>query len=504
MNSKVDKLALLRYDVSSAIGTGHMSRAHCLAAELEQRGFKTVHVVTTGSVPYLLRAHAPDHITVNDNDPDHLITTLERKLPNQPDIALIDHYDLDAVHERALAKIARCVITIDDLASRNFEAQFVVNSAPGQVSNRYHSLTCANATALLGADFAILRKEFRDQRIRHARTATSRKVPRVLISMGSTDPYNATRVVLADVEQLSIPAEFTVLLRKDAPFFHQIEQRISASSKTISLADGTGDMASLVTQHDAAIGTPSVSALERACLGVPQILLEVADNQALAAAGLAQAGAAIRLGQLSHYEPGLINDSLVELLSSTDKLNDMRSSSLKLVDGLGASRIVAHITATPTDRNSVPLIARPIKAADAEILLEWQRHPLSRKYARNPARPSRSEHARFMENRLQSSAITEILTRNGQPVAIVRADPTARNKSTDVMEVSIVVDPNARAQGIGIAALAYLDALLPEIQLVAVIDRANKASLAVFSAAGYTPTGHRRVVLQNLRPATNN
>jgi L-amino acid N-acyltransferase YncA len=89
---------------------------------------------------------------------------------------------------------------------------------------------------------------------------------------------------------------------------------------------------------------------------------------------------------------------------------------------------------------------------------------------------------------------SEVLTRDGAPVAIVRADPIANS-----FEVSIVVAPEVRGQGVGQAALRYLDMLLPQSNLTAVVDPRNQPSLALFRACGYTTTCHRKLVVQDLQ-----
>lgn len=86
---------------------------------------------------------------------------------------------------------------------------------------------------------------------------------------------------------------------------------------------------------------------------------------------------------------------------------------------------------------------------------------------------------------------TEIVTRDGAPVALVRADP-----ARDGYTVSIVVAPDARGQGIGFAALHYLDLLLPKADLTAVVLAANAASITAFRRAGFGDRRHRRLVIE--------
>ena len=97
-----------------------------------------------------------------------------------------------------------------------------------------------------------------------------------------------------------------------------------------------------------------------------------------------------------------------------------------------------------------------------------------------------------MRSRLTSTgAVTEVLTRSNRPVAIVRADP-----GDGGYVVSIVVAPEARGQGVGTAALRYLDTLMQSADLTATVLAENALSIAAFRRAGYGHRRRRRLVIE--------
>jgi RimJ/RimL family protein N-acetyltransferase len=136
-----------------------------------------------------------------------------------------------------------------------------------------------------------------------------------------------------------------------------------------------------------------------------------------------------------------------------------------------------------TDGGQVTLRRAAIE--DVLIIFEWQRHPETRRFARNPFAPEIEEHRRWFETRLSSKdCMLYIVQHNREPSGVLRFDRIIGYRF-DAWEVSIFVAPNKKRLGIAEAALDLGRWLLPEAELVAEVLPENKASHRLFRKAGY-------------------
>ena len=117
---------------------------------------------------------------------------------------------------------------------------------------------------------------------------------------------------------------------------------------------------------------------------------------------------------------------------------------------------------------------RAAEFSDEEWLLELQREPATRRFARNPQAPLPEQHKRWLaaifETGVSNLSIVEV---DGEAAGMVRLDRSERSSAaTPRYEVSIAVSTAFHGRGIGSAALrmireqnagAVLDAfILPE------------------------------------------
>jgi len=122
---------------------------------------------------------------------------------------------------------------------------------------------------------------------------------------------------------------------------------------------------------------------------------------------------------------------------------------------------------------------RPATRADALPILEWQRHPDSRRYARNPAIPSEAEHLEWFARKLASPDCELLIgEEEGERVGFVRMD-----RRGDEWEVSILVAPAFRSKGFGKAMLSA--AAGGDRHLVAEVLPGNERSHELFRSCGW-------------------
>jgi RimJ/RimL family protein N-acetyltransferase len=136
------------------------------------------------------------------------------------------------------------------------------------------------------------------------------------------------------------------------------------------------------------------------------------------------------------------------------------------------------------------LTLRPAAAGDVLTIFDWQKHPDTRRYARNPALPSLDEHRAWYAQKLASPDCRFwIALHDGSPCGFVRLDRHGAE-----WEVSIVVAPEKRGMGIGRQMLEALDGVASGVALVAEVVPGNQSSRRLFSSTGYRlcEDGHYR------------
>jgi len=97
-------------------------------------------------------------------------------------------------------------------------------------------------------------------------------------------------------------------------------------------------MAERMCKADLAIGAAGGTAWERCCLGLPTVLLILAENQASGARGLERCGAVCIIERCEEIVRDL--PQLLKKLSKPENLSEMAEMSAGVTDGLGASRVV--------------------------------------------------------------------------------------------------------------------------------------------------------------------
>lgn len=473
------KLALFRADASAAIGSGHVRRCMSLAAALKRDGWTCRFAVGEESltvVPELIagefEARALEPTALRDAG------SLARSAPDGCDLAVVDHYGLDRGYESALRGFARSILVIDDLADRNHDCDVLVDATAGRHADDY-AARATGADLLLGPAYAPLRPAFAAARARRA--THSRDYRRMLINFGGTDPDDATGAVLTALSNTHLPDDLhiDVVLGHGARHAARVTRQLAVMTRQFQLHLDAPDMVPLLAEADIAIGAGGVSALERCCLGVPSILIVIADNQRLVASSLAKEGAA-RLARDG-------KDAAIQAMALLDDRaarQAMSAAAASLCDGRGAARIAIWIDPERA-KDAKPVRLRPVVTDDEAITLAWQQQPETRRFARTARVPTADEHrAWFAAKRADPDSLFSIVLHGGVPAGTLRLD-----RCDGGWEVSIAIDAARHGAGIGRAALASARRLVPEAPLLAQILLGNENSRALFARAGYVQDG---------------
>jgi UDP-2,4-diacetamido-2,4,6-trideoxy-beta-L-altropyranose hydrolase len=256
---------------------------------------------------------------------------------DEMDVVVVDHYAISATWEAEAADAGARVMVIDDIAAASHEADALLNQNLGFDRVDYGSLVRPTTTLLLGPSYALLRPDFREARANLWRKGHG--VARVLVFMSGADLHNATGTVVAGLLPLGELAVDIVC----GPAYAGLSdlEAVVAGRENVTVHVGVPSerMAGLMSAADLSIGAASSASWERACVGLPTIVLVLAENQARVAVALERQGAAVNLGW--HYEvtPERVREAVRDVQARPERLVQMSNRALALTDGEGAMRV---------------------------------------------------------------------------------------------------------------------------------------------------------------------
>ena len=353
-----------RADASVEIGTGHMMRCLTLADALAEAG-ADCHVLCRdlpGNLTSLVqeRGHGSHLLPAPEAPADDKATPHSAWLgvtraqdardcqpildDLRPDWLVVDHYALDAAWERAVRPAVGQVLAIDDLADRPHECHLLLDQNLGRATEDYDGLVPAECARLIGPRYALLRPEFRARREESLARRKDGWLEHILVSLGGVDRDNATGQVLDALADAGLPAEcrITVVLGRSAPWTEDIRERAARIPVPTELRVGVRDMAGLMVEADLAIGAAGSSAWERCCLGLPTLLVVLAENQVSAADALSKAGAVVLLGSAPSASEADIGSFMAQP-QLPSRIVAMSDAAARLVDGEGTLHVTMKL-----------------------------------------------------------------------------------------------------------------------------------------------------------------
>jgi UDP-2,4-diacetamido-2,4,6-trideoxy-beta-L-altropyranose hydrolase len=475
-------LAVFRCDASPTIGAGHVSRCLAFAEALVETGWRVAFAVGRDTVA-TMPAIASGDFTVHDLDGDAKTepTVLRELIPGGADLLVVDHYERDISFEGACRGWARRILAMDDGTGREHDCDILVDAGRRDPSV-YNGRAGGNARLMLGPMYALIRRKFVASRPAALLRRASLSVENILLSFGATDPWNATPAALAALGRLVRDFDITVAMSSGAPNVADVQRSICGKTRL----ELDADMAELMTRADLAVGAAGASAFERAVLGLPSILLTLAENQRGIAKLLSDAGAAVDVA--GAYDDALSRlPQLVEaLIGDPAARSRMSNAAAALVDGRGGYRLLMAAAGEIRTRGGSTVRLRSVEANDENWLLELQRAPQTRRYFRNPAVPSAQEHACWMKGTIADPGVLlAIVEADGDNAGFVRLDRKMIDSINGGREISIAINPQLYGRGIGSAALLLARRLVPASILEAEILPDNAASKALFANAGF-------------------
>ncbi len=354
-----------RTDASSQIGTGHVMRCLTLADALREQGAECQfvcreheghlmgHIRSRGYELYALPTPSENASFTSElaharwlgvdwqTDADQARQALSGEVL---DWLIVDHYALDHRWESALRSSCNHIMAIDDLADRQHDCDLLLDQNYGSSAERYHGLVPTDCTQCHGPEYALLKPVYAERRAQLPQR--DGQVHCVLIYFGGgADAAYLTRLAVQAFQAPEL-AYIELDIVVGAAYAHQssLEDLVVQRGKA-TIHRQLPDLADLLTRADLAIGAGGATTWERCCMGLPAIVMSIAENQRPACEALSADQLIDYLGHVDQVTSELIRDRILSFVKNSDLLCELGERGMRLVDGSGAYRILDEVRA---------------------------------------------------------------------------------------------------------------------------------------------------------------
>lgn len=482
---------LIRADASPTIGSGHIARCLTLARVLRGQGSHVAfacrqlpgHRLQALSAEGFATFALPERYP--DEDPQQAI---ESMLPWQADIdalgllldgeaeydwIIVDHYGLDHHWQTAARRWAHRIAAVDDLATRRYSVDLLLNQNLSGLSENYAPLLPPGCRILLGPRYAMLREEFNCPAIE-----INAKARRVLVNFGGFDAAMQTHhamLALADFNELQVD----FVAGADNPAWAQM-RALAETRPNWRLHSFVSDFYQRMSEADLFIGAGGGTSWERAALGLPTICIAVSNNQQVNGEVMAAAGAHVFMGAREQVSVEQLRDAVGFVVGNHFLRQSLAERSRQLVDGRGAERVAAALA-------GAVLRLRPATLDDAQLLFEGRNAEAVRRWSPEPGVIDSAQHLNWLTASLRNPRrLLLIAEADDGAVGVLRYDLRGFEA-----EVSIYLLQGRFSLGWGRALLTrghtFVAAHWPQLTVISArVLPDNLSSLKVFRDAGFT------------------
>jgi UDP-2,4-diacetamido-2,4,6-trideoxy-beta-L-altropyranose hydrolase len=469
---------LIRADASEQIGAGHVMRSLALAQAWQDSGGAVC--LAARLLPKTLGHRLSEEkieIRQLTEPSDDAQQTVELAREIGADWVILDGYQFSAQFQRSIKDAGLRLLVVDDNGGAgHYVADLVLNQAWDAKRDLYPSRGSGTAL-LLGTRYALLRREFSQARPTDRPHAP--RAQKLLVTLGGGDPDNCTRTILeavAVIENLTTVA----VVGPSNPRAMELEQLAQRAGGRINVQRDPPDISPLMAWADLAVSGAGNTCWELAFMGLPMLLVVLAENQRPGATSLTTLGLARNLGWHRELSGDKVRVAVMHIIDDPALRASMSRKGLALLDGRGASRVV-------TEMLSRLFTLRRVGTEDSQLLLEWVNEPGVRAASFSSAPISADEHHTWFERKMRDPACAFFLAidQRHTPVGQVRFD----QESIDAV-ISVSIDRKFRGRGAGAAVISLACRQLfkeTSVRMVhAYVKSENAASVSAFVKAGFT------------------
>jgi UDP-2,4-diacetamido-2,4,6-trideoxy-beta-L-altropyranose hydrolase len=453
-----------RTDGNGQIGLGHITRCLALAQMLQS---KFAISFFCKEIPVEIK-----EVILNRGFEVNLITSEDLFLSvlHGNEIVVVDHYDFDIQYYNKIKQQKSKLVVIDDLHTGRFNADLIINHAPGILPADYNS--GPSTIFALGTEFLLLRPSF-------LAAAKNRKVVQtietILVCFGGSDPDQLTGRIAKLLVDKKKYKKVILVYGAAATISQQVVELVNVN-QNLECHQGLSEeqMFEVMLKADLAIVPSSGILLEVLSVGCKVISGYYIANQKIIFDRFKNLGLILSAEDFSTEK---INQAL-------NQVNSFASRQDFTFDGNSDKKLLKLFISLSDEYN---IVLRNANSDDLYRTFEWAANQIIRRYSFNQAAITFEEHSNwFLRKIRQPDCYYFLAIQNDVAIGSIRFDLKDRTAL-----ISYLLDPNFHQKGLGSVLLKMgVEKLLQQTNLqlseiIGFVQPENVASVKAFEKLGF-------------------
>jgi UDP-2,4-diacetamido-2,4,6-trideoxy-beta-L-altropyranose hydrolase len=470
------------------MGIGHLMRCLAIAQACKDEGGRAFFISATNLKEVEKRLYKEEMEVLNipflPGSSEDAMESTKLASKNLADWIIIDGYQFGANYQRMIKDEGLNLLKIDDFGDADhYFADIVLNQNIMGYEDLYRNKE-PYTRILMGPKYILLRREFRKW------GKWKKEVPeiarRILLTMGGTDPVNMTLRVLMALQKLNFQEiELTLVLGASEDQYRSLISSIKSFPFPVKIEMNVVNMPEFMAWADMAIISGGTTAWELAFMGIPCLIIPIAENQRYVVEMLQSEGAAINIGWYNEISEDKIRDNVERLISDQNKRSEMSIKGRNLVDGQGVNRILDIL-------KEKIIRLRPAREDDCNLIWKWANYPEVRDLSFSSVPIPLEDHIKWFNSKIKDpNCIIFIATdQKDLPMGVVRFDLEGKEAV-----ISVTLDRNFRGMGYGKRIISIASHKLFEISSIekinAYVKLNNENSYHAFLKANFKYVGEK-------------
>ena len=327
-------MIVFRVDSSSQIGSGHLMRCLTLAGQLKNKtDIIFISRDLDGNLNKLIEKNGYRLLTLPKILENNNLSGYEKWLTVKKQFdaeqtknlltvldvgcLIIDSYAIDEEWEDIVRPYVKKIMVIDDLANRRHNCDILLDqNYYCDMNTRYNKLVPVGCQLLLGPRYALLREEFYEAR--QKMRVRDEEIKNILVFFGGSDLTNETMKALQAIEKMNrLDITINIVVGASSKSKYEVEE-FCKKNENMHYFYQVNNMAELMHKADLAIGAGGTTTWERCFLGLPAIVIAIADNQIKISEDCDQLGIIKYIGYAKDVTIETIKDNLDKILYKSE------------------------------------------------------------------------------------------------------------------------------------------------------------------------------------------
>jgi UDP-2,4-diacetamido-2,4,6-trideoxy-beta-L-altropyranose hydrolase len=471
----------IRADADTKMGAGHTMRCIALAQAWQDSGGQVTFLSHCKSEALRQRIidEGFDFIFVENPHPDHddLSQTLANLKHLAPAWFVLDGYHFTHDYQKAIRDSGIRLLVIDDMNHLpQYHADILLNQNIHAPDLKYKCDN--NTTLLLGTRYALLRREF--FKYRDFKRQNPEQAKNILVTLGGADPDNVTLRVIQTLSLIgNQEIEVKIVVGPANLNIEKLQRELTNSSFTYHLMSNVSNVPELMAWADVAITAGGSTCWELAFMGLPSLLVILAENQVQLVEHLEIQRAAVGIGWYNMFSSEQLSMKVNALIRDKNLRKVISENTSDLVDGKGVYRVINTMIGKF-------IMLRQVTYDDCNLIWQWSNEEETRKASFSQKLIPWDEHFQWFKEKLADPDHVFFLATNGNKNPLGQIRYSIEGKQA---VVSFSIAPEYRNLDYGsellkIAARKLFQETEVE-EVLAFVKAENRVSFKTFQNAGF-------------------